>query len=88
MKVLLLSHGQASVERGFSVNKELLQVNMQGRGIVAQGSICDYVDSCGGVLKVPITNELLKSCSSAGTRYRAWLKQQQEKANSEEQKKT
>ena len=33
--VFVLSHGQASVERGFSVNKEVLTGNMKGRTIIA-----------------------------------------------------
>ena len=58
-KLLLLSHGQATVERGFSVNKEVETCNMQEETMVTQRLICDYVTVCGGVLKVPITKELL-----------------------------
>ena len=34
--VLVLSHGQATVKRGFSVNKQVLEVNMQGKSLEAQ----------------------------------------------------
>ena len=34
-KLLILSHGQASVERGFSVNKEVETCNMQEDTLVA-----------------------------------------------------
>ena len=34
--LLILSHGQAQVERGFSTNKLLLDVNMQNETLVAQ----------------------------------------------------
>ena len=47
-KMLLLSHGQATVERVFSVNKELLADNMGGNTLVAQRVICDHVHSLGG----------------------------------------
>ncbi|CAM4634986.1 unnamed protein product [Leuciscus chuanchicus] len=50
-KLLLLSHGQATVERGFSVNKEVEISNIQEDTIVAHRIVCDYVSLHGGVLK-------------------------------------
>ena len=41
--VLMLSHGQASVESGFSVNEELLIENMEEETIVAQRNVFDAV---------------------------------------------
>jgi len=41
--VLTLSHGQASVESGFSINKELLTENMEEETIVAQRIVFDAV---------------------------------------------
>ena len=38
-KLLLLSHGQASVERGFSINKEVSVQNMSAQTLVAQRTI-------------------------------------------------
>ena len=49
--LLLLSHGQASVERGFSVNKEIEVENLLKHSLVAQRTICDYVEAVGGVLR-------------------------------------
>lgn len=44
MKMMfVLSHGQSFVERGFSVNKDTLEVNMQERTLVAHRMICDGV---------------------------------------------
>lgn len=63
--LLLLSHGQTTVERGFSVNKEVETNNMQEDAVVAQRIIWDYVSVCGGVLKVPLTKELLGAAASA-----------------------
>ncbi|XP_035985123.1 uncharacterized protein LOC118558689 [Fundulus heteroclitus] len=76
-KLLLLSHGQATVERGFSVNKEVEADNMKEDTVVAQRMICDYVSVCGGVLKVPLTKELLAAAASARSQY--WLHLDQEK---------
>ena len=52
--LLLLLHGQASVERGFSVNKQLEVVNLQEGTYVAQRIICDHIHSVGGLLNVVI----------------------------------
>ena len=35
--ILTLFHGQADVERGFNVNKELLVKNMQEESLISQG---------------------------------------------------
>ena len=37
--LLLLSHGQASVERGFSVNKEVNEQNLSKESLVAKRCI-------------------------------------------------
>ena len=50
--ILILSHEQAAVERGFSVNKELEVENLKEHTLVAQRIVCDHVNSVGGVLKV------------------------------------
>ena len=42
-KLLLLSHGQATAEHGFSINKEVEMCNMTEDTIVAQRLICDHV---------------------------------------------
>lgn len=81
-KLLLLSHGQATVERGFSVNKEVEADNMQEDTVVAQRMICDYVSVCGGVLKVPLTKELLAAAASARSQYRLHLDQEKRKKES------
>ena len=48
--VFVLSHGQASVERGFSVNKEVLTGNMKGRTIIALRTVYDAMRRNLGVL--------------------------------------
>lgn len=75
---LVLSHGQASVERGFSVNKEIEVENLKAESLVAQRLICDYVLSVGGVLNVPISKELLQSTSHSRQRYEHYLNEQRE----------
>ena len=68
--LLTLSHGQATVERGFSVNKEVLTPNLQETSLVAirlvhssmlaaKCKIADFV----------VSDALLKSCAHAYNRY-------------------
>ncbi|KAK5894066.1 hypothetical protein CesoFtcFv8_010793 [Champsocephalus esox] len=80
--LLLLSYGQATVERGFSVNKEVETVNLLEESLEAQRLICDQVSICGGVLKVPLAKELLASAAFARSWYRFYLDQQQKKRQS------
>lgn len=43
--LLALSHGQATVERGFSSNKEVMVENLAQHSLVAHRVICDHVRS-------------------------------------------
>ena len=67
--LLVLSHGQASVERGFSVNKEIEVENLQEHSLVAQRIICDHLKAVGGVLSVPITKKFLATAASSRQKY-------------------
>ena len=46
-QVLLLSHGQGSVERGFSINKELEDPSLAEDTLVSMRHIIDFVRSKG-----------------------------------------
>lgn len=41
--IITLSHGQASVERGFSVNKSLLVENLAPKSLIAQRIVYDHM---------------------------------------------
>ena len=41
--ILTLSHGQAAVERSFSINKSVVDVNMKEESIVARKTIKDHM---------------------------------------------
>ena len=43
--VFVLSHGQSHIERGFSVNKEVLQHNMQEKSLISHRLIYDSIQS-------------------------------------------
>lgn len=84
--LLLLSHGQATVERGFSINKEVMQDNQHQETLVAQRIVCDAITDYGGPLRVPITKEMLKSTSAARMKYRSYLEEKQRQKLSAEKK--
>ena len=73
--LLLLTHGQASIERGFSVNKQMQTDNLCERTFVAQRMVHDHIISVGGIMLVEITKGLMTSCQSAWGRYQAYLEQ-------------
>ena len=68
-QLLLLSHGQATVEMGFSVNKEASSDNISQLSLVARRQIINHVSKVGGVKNVPITHGLIMSASSARKKY-------------------
>ena len=86
MKFLLtLSHGQTSVERGFSVNKEVLVPNLKEVSLVAQCFIHDTISTWDIQLSdFTITEELLQSCNHANSRYKMYLLDEKEKAKKPE----
>lgn len=67
--VLVVSHGNARVEGGFSVNKECLTPNLKQDTLKAQRIVCDAVKAAGGLSKELISAGLLKSVSMARKRY-------------------
>jgi len=83
MKALLLwSHGQATVERGFSVglNARLKVDNLTEDAFVAKRLICDHVVSVGGLQNVDCSNKkLLMKYSSTRQKYMAYHDDQKTK---------
>jgi len=76
-QLYLLSHGQATVECGFSVNKEMEVENMAGSTFAAKRMVCDHVHSVGGIDHVDVGNkQLLLYCASAQHKYSAYLEDQ------------
>ena len=60
--VLVLFHGQSQVERGFSVNKALMNDNMQEKTVVSRRSVKDIMQTHNlKPFDVKITKELKKS---------------------------
>ena len=80
--VLILSHGQAQVEREFSSNKNLIDDNMSTDTIVALRSVHDYLKFHDlKAHEVEMTKDVLASCRQARKKY---FDDQQSKALSAE----
>jgi len=47
-QLLLLSHGQATVERGFSINRQMEVENRKEYSYVAHRTVCDHLEDVGG----------------------------------------
>ncbi|KXJ11540.1 hypothetical protein AC249_AIPGENE5481 [Exaiptasia diaphana] len=76
--LIVLSHGQAGVERGFSINSELMQCNFKEKSVIAMRTIYDHIKKCGGVLNVKIDQDLRNAARNASSIYRNELRKQQE----------
>ena len=76
--LLILSHGQATVERGFSTNKQLSRENLQEHSFIALRQVHDHIKSVSGAIKVEIT-KMITSDTTARQRYMAYLDKEKRK---------
>ena len=84
-KLLLISHGQATVERGFSVNRQVEENNLSERSHVALRQIHDYVQTVGGIMNVSIDKDVLRNCAAARSRYHQYMSDETTKKRKAEQ---
>lgn len=61
------------------MNKEVETCNLLDESLEALRLICGKVIGCGGILKVPLTKELLASAASATSHYRLYLENERKK---------
>jgi len=73
-QVLLLSRGQATVEHGFLINKEMKVENMTGSTFVAKRMVYDHIHSVGGINNIDV--QLLLYCANVRHSYSAYLEEQ------------
>ena len=74
--MLVLPHGNSEPERGFSINRDILQVHgssIKEDTIVAVRMVKDHIIADKGMMNIPITRGLLKSCSDAYQKYEVHL---------------
>ena len=72
--ILTLSHRQATAERGFSVNKEVLAPNLQETSLVAMRLVHNSMQVAKCKLADFVVNDaLLSSCAHARNRYQMYV---------------
>ncbi|KAL6465721.1 hypothetical protein MHYP_G00258540 [Metynnis hypsauchen] len=65
LKKAPVHHTLTSVDRGFSINKELIVENQKERSLVFQRLIVDNIRPVGGITKIEITKALLLLAAGA-----------------------
>jgi len=70
----VLSHGQVTLEQGFSINKQVETKNLSKKSVVAKRTICHYVTYVGGIEHVNVTNKkLILAATAARQKYSAYF---------------
>ena len=83
--VLTLSHEQADMERGFSLNDKLLVENMQEQSLISQRIVKDHMLSSGyKPHNIPISRDLIKSMDNSCSLYKIALKEKREQSKKNE----
>lgn len=77
--VLILSHGNATVESGFSINKNLLIENLQEKTLISQRIVYDSVKKLGGVENVEINGKLRRYATNSYHEYKKALEENRSK---------
>ena len=72
---MILSHGQATVECSFSVNKDVSEQNISEHNLLARRILKDHIHHVGGLWGVVITKELLNSTQCGHHPYHAYLEE-------------
>ena len=78
--MMRISHGQASVEKGFSVNRQVMVENLKERSFIAQWTIHDHLLHIGSLDAVVVYKPLLSAAASGRQKYTDYLERQ--RANS------
>lgn len=74
--LLMLSNGNATMERVFSVNRQIEVENMKESTYSAQHLVYDHLRPVGGIDNFVVTKALLQSASLARQRYLSHLEEQ------------
>lgn len=71
--LIILSHGNAVVESGFSINESLLVENLHDQSLIAQRIVTDAIKAAGGVRRVDIDKEMIRHVRNSSSRYKQAL---------------
>lgn len=82
--LLIISHGNAAVERGFSVNKEVIVTNQKEGSLIAQRQIFDAVTVKGGISNVDVTKSMIHYYRNAHSKYNEAIQEQKRLSETEQ----
>lgn len=85
--VLVLYHGNAAVERGFSVNKDCIVENQKPKSLIAQRIIYDSINSVGGIENVTINKKMILAVRNAPSLYKEALAKEKKSRQKDEAEK-
>ena len=83
---MILSHGNAHVESGFSANEEILVENMSEGSLVAQIMVFNGIMNEGGISNVDVNKKMLKFVNNTHSEYVKQLEKQKDPQTSGEKK--
>lgn len=84
-QILILFHGNAEVERGFSINKHCLVENLNENSLIAQRSVYSAVSAVGEIKDVLITKSMILYVKNASARRCDALKSKKEMQEKEKE---
>ena len=84
--ILIISHGNARVESGFSINEEILAPNQLAHSIISQRIVYEAVSKAGSAVNVDITPDMIKAVKKSHKLFDIKQKEKQQ-SQSENQKK-
>ena len=84
--LMILSHGNARAESGFSVNEQMLVENMSEGSLVARRMVFDGLMNEGAISNVDVNRKMLKFVNNAHSEYVKQLDKQKEQQTLGEKK--
>lgn len=85
--ILILSHGNAFAEKGFSINKGMLIENQSNESLIAQRQVFDTINYQGGIHKIDINKKRIHAARNAHSLYEDSLKKKNDEATAAAKKK-
>jgi len=74
-KIFILFHGNAAVEREFSINKECISENMKEDSLIGQRHVWSAINAAGGTKEVNISKTMIHAVRNARSYYHEALEQ-------------
>lgn len=85
MMIFLIFHGNAAIERGFSINKECIVENQNEISLINIRYVYDAIKEAGGIENVDINKKLIQAARNARSFYNDSIKKLNDKKNKEEE---